>query len=66
MQGRPCLRIKLKVRLNQFGRCECQPLIQQDVGVIAALEYLQEAHLGSSDVLDIVPHREGHEATSRA
>src|ERR1700687_2341912 len=62
VEGGHRLGIQLQMRLHQLGRCQRQPLIERDVGVIAALEYLEEAHRRGSDVLDIVPHRERHVA----
>src|SRR5258708_7968646 len=41
-QGAHRLRIQLQMCLHQFGRRQCHPLIQRYIGVIAALEDLQE------------------------
>ena len=37
---------------HQFGRRQRQPLIERDVGIIAALEYLQEAQRRSSGIFE--------------
>ena len=43
VQGGQGLRIQLQMRLHQFRRRQRQPLIERDIGVVAALEYLKEA-----------------------
>ena len=59
-QSRHSLRVQLEMRVHEFGRRQRQPLIEGHIGIIAALENLEEAQRSVTGVLDVVSHGEGH------
>src|ERR1700676_2074497 len=62
VESRRGLWVTLCMRVHWCGRRQRQPLIERYVGVIAALEQLQEAHRRGSGVLDIMRHCKRHVA----
>src|SRR5882757_3528621 len=62
LQGGQGLRIQLQMGLNKFRRRQGQPLIERDIGVIAAREYLKEAQRRRAGVFDVMAHGERHVA----
>jgi hypothetical protein len=60
VQGGQSLRIQLQMRLYQFGRRQRQPLVQRNVGIVAALEDFQKAERRRAGIFDVMAHRERH------
>src|SRR6267378_7526665 len=56
------LLIQTKVSIDQLARRQCQPLVERDVGVVAALEHFQEAQRRGAGVLDVMSHGKRHVA----
>ena len=56
------LMVQLEVHLHEVGRRQRQPLIERQVGVVAALEYLQKAQGRGAGVFHIMTRRERDKA----
>src|ERR1700683_3699213 len=54
--------VQFKMLLHHLWRRKRQPLIERNISVIAALEYLKKAQRSRSSILDIVPHGKGDKA----
>ena len=61
-QGVHHLLIQLEVRLDEFGRCQRQPLVERNISKIAAPEYLQKPQRYGVGILDVVPPSKGYVA----
>src|SRR4029453_3934797 len=61
-QGVHHLLIQLEVRLDEFGRCQRQPLVERNISKIAAPEYLQKPRRYGVGILDVMPRSEGYVA----